>query len=86
MPQFPHTQNRVNDGHIFTVCRWTGHPHVEQSKGLLIGVSLEVVAHAAVSAVVRVSGFAFAPATAGMIGAGVRAVFAIVIHACAFLR
>ena len=58
MVQFPHTQNRVNDGHIFTVCLWTGHPHVEQSKGLLIGVGLKVgawagveVAHVGVDAV-----------------------------------
>ena len=57
MVQFPHTQNRVNEGHIFTVCRWTGHPHVEQSK-LLIAIGLKMrtragveVAHVGVDAV-----------------------------------
>ena len=54
----PQTQNRVNEGHIRTVCRWTRHPHVVQSKALLIGVRLkmrawadEPVAHVGVDAV-----------------------------------
>ena len=58
MVQFVHTQNRVNEGHIFTVCLWTGHPQVTHEKALLIGVCFEVgawagveVAHVGVDAV-----------------------------------
>ena len=58
MVQFPQTQNRVYEGHIFTVCLWTGHPQVTHEKALLIGVCFEVgawacepVAHVGVDAV-----------------------------------
>ena len=62
MVQSPHTQNCVNEGHIFTVCLWMGCPQVAQSKALsVIGVLFVAVAKALVDAVIRVERFPCAP-------------------------